>query len=177
MYSTLLALTCPFPLSSIGNGWIYPRAILAFLKSNLGGVDFRSRRLVAVGHSYGGQALCVQDPPAVEHTLTAGFHIARCIATIVHRPPCCIHHHISSVLADSIQKVFSFTAFILLDPTIGAESPAKDRMYRIVQQYIWNKRDTWPSREAARRELSTQPGFKNWHPEALDMFVVRILSC
>ncbi|GJE91212.1 alpha/beta hydrolase [Phanerochaete sordida] len=38
------------------DGWAYPRAVHAFLLAKPGGVDFASRNLVVVGHSYGGCA-------------------------------------------------------------------------------------------------------------------------
>ena len=43
----------------VGSGWIYPRAMLTFLKSKPGGVDFQKRNLVLVGHSYGGHSVYV----------------------------------------------------------------------------------------------------------------------
>ena len=46
-----------------GNGWVYPQAMLAFLKSRPDGIDFRRRKLVLVGHSYGGSVVCVFTLP------------------------------------------------------------------------------------------------------------------
>ncbi|KAF9475154.1 hypothetical protein BDN70DRAFT_884048 [Pholiota conissans] len=39
------------------NGWEYPQAMLAFMKSRPDGIDFSERKLVAVGHSSGGSAI------------------------------------------------------------------------------------------------------------------------
>ncbi|THH00800.1 hypothetical protein EW026_g1784 [Hermanssonia centrifuga] len=115
------------------SGWIYPRAMLAFLRSKPDDIDFTRRSLVALGHSHGGNSL---------------------------------------ILLDSLQNEFQFKGFILLDPTLGRESPAKDHMQRVLTQLTWNKRDTWPNRKAALKDLSKQPGFRNWHPEVLRLFLV-----
>ncbi|PSR71770.1 hypothetical protein PHLCEN_2v12374 [Hermanssonia centrifuga] len=114
------------------SGWIYPRAMLAFLRSKPDDIDFTRRSLVALGHSHGGNSL---------------------------------------IILDSLQNEFQFKGFILLDPTLGRESPAKDHMQRVLTQLTWNKRDTWPNRKAALKDLSKQPGFRNWHPEVLRLFL------
>lgn len=82
------------------------------------------------------------------------------------------HAHIDSVLLHDLQPRLDFSAFILLDPTLGRESAAKDRMQRILTQLTWCKRDVWPSRKAAHKDLSSQPGLRNWHPEVLELYVV-----
>ncbi|KAF8966686.1 hypothetical protein BDZ97DRAFT_625312 [Flammula alnicola] len=41
----------------VGNGWDYPRAMLAFLNSRPDGTNFYERNLVAVGHSSGGSTV------------------------------------------------------------------------------------------------------------------------
>lgn len=77
-----------------------------------------------------------------------------------------------SVLLDSLRSSLPFKAFILLDPTLGRESSAKDHMQRVLTQLTWNKRDTWPSKKVASKDLAQQPGFRNWHPDVLSLFIV-----
>lgn len=119
------------------SGWIYPRALRAFLLSRPEGIDFHRRKLVGVGHSNGGNAMTLL------HSLSTGLE---------------------------------FQALILLDPTLGRESVEKDHMQRVLTQLTWNKRDTWPSRKAALKDLSTQLGFRNWHPDVLRLFIEKGLK-
>ena len=70
--SCLLNVASRAENSRAGNGWVYPRAMLAFLKSRPDGIDFRTRKLVLVGHSYGGAAVCVlHHSPTISSPLTS----------------------------------------------------------------------------------------------------------
>ncbi|KAG7099923.1 hypothetical protein E1B28_001718 [Marasmius oreades] len=82
----------------------------------------------------------------------------------------------SLVLLHELQPRLQFSSFILMDPTLGRESPAKDRMQRILTHLTWCKNDTWMNRKLALKELSTQPGFRNWHPEVLKLYVAHGLT-
>ena len=136
---------------SSGNGWIYPRAILAFLQSKPDGVDFRKRRLVPVGHSFGGHAMYVASTSNLHHLCST----------------------CPRLLFDQIQKDFDIHEYIMLDATVGPHNEAKVRLNQMLLFLIWNKRDTWPSRETALDNLANSPSHKNWHPDVLDLFVVR----
>ena len=59
-----------------------------------------------------------------------------------------------------------------MDATIGPQIDLKVRLNQSLLLLIWNKRDTWPSRETALASLSNNPGYKRWHPDVLDLFVV-----
>ncbi|KAF8151943.1 Alpha/beta hydrolase family-domain-containing protein [Mycena galopus ATCC 62051] len=77
----------------------------------------------------------------------------------------------SLVLLHDMQPRLEFSSFILLDPTLGRESPAKDRMQRILTTLTWCKKDVWPNRKAASKYLSSQPGLRNWDPEVFKLYI------
>lgn len=143
-----------YPYILAGNGWEYPRAMKAFIDSRPVGVDFYKRTLVALGHSSGGNSLYHTFPPS------SNLHFDSYVFT--------------STLLHHLQPNLDFKAFILLDPTLGKQSPERDQMQRVLSQIVWNKKDTWPSRAAALKELSVTPGYRNWHPDTLKLFVVRL---
>lgn len=80
------------------------------------------------------------------------------------------------MLLDSMQHSFTVMGHILVDALIGEPSSTLNHMKRAALQISWNRRDTWPSREAARRDLGKLPGYRNWNAEVLDLFVVRDAS-
>ena len=74
---------------------------------------------------------------------------------------------------DTLQKDFNFQSIVLLDPTVCPYIPAKIRFDQILLHFIWNKRDTWSSRAEAKKDLISNPGHRNWHPETMDLYIVR----
>ncbi|KAI0056229.1 alpha/beta-hydrolase [Artomyces pyxidatus] len=64
-----------------------------------------------------------------------------------------------------------FKSLILLDATIGFLTPERAQLDRMLAHIAWTKQDVWASRKEARKDLSTQPGYKRWDPAVLDRFV------
>ena len=142
-------------MAPLGSGWIYARVMQVFLQAQVGGVDFHKRNLVLIGHSYGGHSVYVPTSShanALQHVLSDQI----------------------SLLLDYLNKDFNFQNFLLLDATVGPNNASKKKMDSILVQMYWNKRDTWPSRAAARKEMTSKPGHRNWHPEVMDLFIVRV---
>ena len=81
------------------------------------------------------------------------------------------------MLLDYINKDFDFRNFVLLDATISADDANKEKLDQALLQIYWNKRDTWPSRAAAKKDMTSNPGHRRWHPDVMDAFIVRLLHC
>ena len=72
-----------------------------------------------------------------------------------------------------------FSSLVLVEP--GFMSPAMlERVNHMGIRYedliamAKTRKDTWPSRAAARAWISTRPPWKPWTPRSLDLFVVRV---
>jgi len=76
----------------------------------------------------------------------------------------------TAMIFDGLQQNFVSERFILLDGSIAKDTRERRYVSRILTQITWSKRDTWPSREAAFKDLSRHPATKNWHPDALKQF-------
>ncbi|KAH8818895.1 hypothetical protein DL96DRAFT_1820267 [Flagelloscypha sp. PMI_526] len=76
-------------------------------------------------------------------------------------------------LVQSLDPTLKVLATILCDPTIGLPGKSKDKMQQILACIVWTKVDTWLNRNSARKNLSVTPGYKNWDPRVLDVFVAK----
>jgi len=76
----------------------------------------------------------------------------------------------TAMIFDGLQEDFVSERFILLDGSIAQDTPERRQVSRILTQITWSKRDTWPSREAAFKDLSRHPATKSWHPDVLKEF-------
>ncbi|KAH8826959.1 Alpha/beta hydrolase fold-1 [Flagelloscypha sp. PMI_526] len=79
----------------------------------------------------------------------------------------------SVALVQFLDPRLKVQATILCDPAIGLPSKAKFKMQQMLAYFAWTKIDTWPNRKAARKNLGVTPGFKNWDPRVLDVFVAK----
>jgi hypothetical protein len=68
----------------------------------------------------------------------------------------------------------AFAGVILLDPALlPPPFPSTTALTNMFGKFAASKRDKWPSRADARKDLARHPSFKNWDARALDLFVVR----
>ncbi|KLO19240.1 hypothetical protein SCHPADRAFT_885636 [Schizopora paradoxa] len=74
------------------------------------------------------------------------------------------------MIFDGLQNDFVAKSFILLDGSIAHDTAERRHVSRILSQITWSKRDAWPSREAAFKDLSRHPATKSWHPDVLKQF-------
>ena len=71
---------------------------------------------------------------------------------------------------------------ILVDPPmmtreILAAAMAQQAPYLDVTSLIKTRKDTWPSRDAAKTWLAKRPPWNTWTPRVLDLYVVRLEDC
>ena len=116
-----------------------------------GGVDIAKQHLVGIGHSVGGEGMCVCTV-FMKNTILK-FRLFR-------------------VLLQSLRPRIPFQSFILIEATVTENSSLKDRMIQSLINLTCLKTDTWPSLDAARQALSQTPGYKRWDKRELDLFVV-----
>jgi len=77
----------------------------------------------------------------------------------------------SLMLLLRIQPTFTFRGLILLDPALLVPGKAASiQLARLFNKLALSKKDTWDSRSAAYRELSRNPAYRRWDPEALRLF-------
>ncbi|KAJ7292701.1 alpha/beta-hydrolase [Mycena rebaudengoi] len=70
----------------------------------------------------------------------------------------------------------AFAGFILLDPALlPPPFPSTTALTNMFGKFAASKRDKWPSRAEARKDLARHPSFKNWDARALDLFVEHAL--
>jgi len=71
-----------------------------------------------------------------------------------------------------------FESFILFEPGVvpHADYPDYREVFKRYQAWVWLRREVWPSRKAAREELSGKAFFSGWDSESLDLFIVRCLA-
>jgi len=70
-----------------------------------------------------------------------------------------------------LDRTLPVAGLILLDPALSAASPARNRTERMITQYTWTRRDTWPDKQTARADLEKQVGSRYWHPKVMDAFL------
>lgn len=127
----------------------YARSIHAVL-ANLGtgiNVDFRSRKLVGVGHSMGAVSMYVHAPT---------FLIRK--AQLWH----------FSILADTFMPEIKFSSIILVDPMIYKTGGP---ILNFIEMSA-RRRDIWPSYEEAYKQFSSRAAYKAWDPRVLKIYVV-----
>ncbi|KAF8634260.1 hypothetical protein AX17_004217 [Amanita inopinata Kibby_2008] len=79
------------------------------------------------------------------------------------------------ILMQTIQPVFPFHAFILLDPAILPVTPSSRVLAGMFGTWAKSKKDTWPSRAQAYKELSRNKAFQKWEPKLVKLFVEHAL--
>ena len=69
-----------------------------------------------------------------------------------------------------------FTSIVLVDPVITETSINRSH---VLYNFLVNtmlRRQSWPSREEARKALANSPFFAAWNPEVLDVYVQYCLT-
>lgn len=140
----------------------YARAAHIFLTAGTSAgakVDFSRRKLVAVGHSVGATALYV---------MCTLYYIAQ---PLLRRP-----WFLSFLLRDLSPRL-KFHSIIALEPGISIkDSPEALALYSSLTAWAWLRQDVWPSRKAAKKDLTLSPMFNSWDPRVLELYIVRYVT-
>lgn len=121
-------------------------------------VDFSKRRLVGVGHSMGGPAMCVV-------VCNLGLRCGDDFDCV--RP---------SILAGAYSFTNLFESVILVDPMLIPPDEYWDptKLIETYKEIALKRRDFWPSREQALASFRTKMPYKTWDARILEIFVVRL---
>ncbi|KAG2751062.1 alpha/beta-hydrolase [Suillus brevipes Sb2] len=94
--------------------------------------DFRSQRLVGIGHSLGGVAITILQ---------------------------------------NLEPAFKFSSVILVEPMLSLTAEAVEPLRSILIKYAYERRDVWPSREFAYKNLKSRQRCERWDPRVLDLYI------
>lgn len=94
--------------------------------------DFRSQRLVGIGHSLGGVAITILQ---------------------------------------NLEPAFEFSSVILVEPMLSTTAEAVEPLRSILIKYAYERRDVWPSREFAYKNLKSRQRCERWDPRVLDLYI------
>lgn len=141
----------------------YAQGVQSFLSSQSHGVDFASRKLIGIGHSGGTIALYVYLVQIFRSftqvlILTCRFHLPKLLPKL------------------------TFHAFVLLDTGIDmplAEYSKLSVKYELTpgevfRRAVFKRPHSWPSYQAARKELLKHPDYRRWDTRVLELFMVRM---
>jgi hypothetical protein len=71
------------------------------------------------------------------------------------------------------QPRLPIVGLILHEASIAPDSSARQRIFEVLTNYYWTRRDAWPSKKAAIKELSAHRAFSGWDQRVLDIHFVR----
>jgi pimeloyl-ACP methyl ester carboxylesterase len=75
-------------------------------------------------------------------------------------------------LMRELQPPVKFSSFIGIEPGISQkDNPDTNASTTALIAWTWLRKDTWPSRKSARKDLERQPLYAMWDPRILDLYV------
>ncbi|KAF9472069.1 alpha/beta-hydrolase [Pholiota conissans] len=75
-------------------------------------------------------------------------------------------------LMRDIEPAVRFHAIIAIEPGISIkEHPATFKSSQMLTAWTWLRRDVWPTRKAAKKDLESSPVHSMWDPKVLDLFI------
>ncbi|EIN08524.1 alpha/beta-hydrolase [Punctularia strigosozonata HHB-11173 SS5] len=80
-----------------------------------------------------------------------------------------------AVLLHEKEPRLPIVGLVLHEASIAPDSPARQRIFEVLTNYYWTRRDAWSSREEAIKELSAHRAYSGWDPRVLDIHFKHVL--
>ncbi|EIN08525.1 alpha/beta-hydrolase [Punctularia strigosozonata HHB-11173 SS5] len=69
-----------------------------------------------------------------------------------------------------------FKHIILYEASINPDGPLRQAVGRALTNFLWTRKDTWPSHKAAVKELTAHPAYKGWDTKAQELHFAHVLK-